>query len=67
MWIITKGDADVDHSQTIGGDTAKFLGDISPPCFGTTAHSTRSIFTYLNITLLDLDYKGCIRYQGMKI
>ena len=27
---INGGDADVDHSQTIGGDTAKLLGDISP-------------------------------------
>ena len=27
---IIGGDADVDHSQTIGGDTAKLLGDISP-------------------------------------
>ena len=24
------GDADVDHSQTIGGDTVKLLGDIFP-------------------------------------
>ena len=24
------GDADVDHTQTIGGDTVKLLGDISP-------------------------------------
>ena len=34
-------DADVDHSQTIGGDTAKLLGDISPPSppgFGTTGN-----------------------------
>ena len=31
------GDADVDHTQTIGGDRAKLLGDISPipPGFGT--------------------------------
>ena len=28
---IIGGDADVDHSQTIGGDTAKLLADISPP------------------------------------
>ena len=25
------GDADVDHSQTIGGDTAKLLGGYIPP------------------------------------
>ena len=25
------GDADVDHTQTIGGDTAKLLGSIYPP------------------------------------
>ena len=25
------GDADVDHTQTIGGDTVNLLGDISPP------------------------------------
>ena len=32
------GDVDMDHSQTIGGDTAILLGDISPippPCFST--------------------------------
>ena len=32
------GDADVDHSQTIGGDTARLWGEYippSPPCFGT--------------------------------
>ena len=28
---IIVGDADVDHSQTIGGDTAKLLGVIYPP------------------------------------
>ena len=36
------GDADVDHSQTIGEDTAKLLGDISlpsPHCFGTSVHN----------------------------
>ena len=27
---IIGGDADVDHSQTIGGDTAKLLGGIYP-------------------------------------
>ena len=35
------GDADVDHIQTIGGDTAKLLGGYippSPPGFGTPAH-----------------------------
>ena len=38
------GDADVDHSQTIGGDTAKLLeGYILPipPCFGTPAQGLR--------------------------
>ena len=37
---IIGGDADVDHSQTIGWDTAKLLGGYippSPPGFGTTA------------------------------
>ena len=31
------GDADVDHTQTIGGDTVKLLGGYipSPPGFGT--------------------------------
>ena len=29
--IIGRGDADVDHSQTIGGDTAKLLGGYIPP------------------------------------
>ena len=28
---IIGGDADVDHSQTIGRDTAKLLGEIYPP------------------------------------
>ena len=28
---IIGGDADEDHSQIIGGDTVKLLGDISPP------------------------------------
>ena len=27
---IIGGDADVDHTQSIGGDTVKLLGDISP-------------------------------------
>ena len=29
------GDADVDHTQIIGGDTVKSLGGICPPGFGT--------------------------------
>ena len=33
------GDADVDHSQTIGGDTAKLLGGYIPPGFGTPDNS----------------------------
>ena len=33
------GDADVDHSQTIGGDTAKLLGGYIPPGFGTSSQS----------------------------
>ena len=36
------GNADVDHSQTIGGDTAKLLGGYIPPVppgFGTTANN----------------------------
>ena len=28
---IIEGDADVDHTQTIGGDTVKLLGKIYPP------------------------------------
>ena len=28
-----RGDADVDHTQTIGGNTIKLLGGISPPGF----------------------------------
>ena len=35
---IIRRDADVDHTQTIGGDTAKLLGDISPPGFGIPAY-----------------------------
>ena len=34
---IIGGDADVDHTQTIVGDTVKLLGDISPLGFGTPA------------------------------
>ena len=40
---IIGGDADVDHSQTIGGDTAKLLGGYippSPPSFGTPDRTT---------------------------
>ena len=38
---IIGGDADVDHSQTIGGMQPHSWGDISPipPCFGTPACS----------------------------
>ena len=32
---IIGGDAYVDHTQTIRGDTVKLLRDISPPGFGT--------------------------------
>ena len=32
---IIRGDADVDHTQTIGGDTVKLLGGHIPPGFGT--------------------------------
>ena len=42
------GDADVDHSQTIGGDTAKLLGGYippSPPCFGTPVYWNDFDFT----------------------
>ena len=40
------GDADVDHSQTIGGDTAKLLGDISPL---VSAPLASSVPGYLNL------------------
>ena len=30
---IIEGDADVDHTQTIGGDTVQLLGGIYPPRF----------------------------------
>ena len=39
---IIGGDADVDHSQTIGGDTAKLLGDIFPLVSAPLSH--RNIF-----------------------
>ena len=32
---ISGGDADVDHTQIIGGDKAKLLGEYIPPGFGT--------------------------------
>ena len=38
------GEADVDHTQAIGGDTAKLLGEVYPPIplgFGTTAQTFR--------------------------
>ena len=43
---IIEGYADVDHTQTIGGDTVKLLGDISPslPGFGTPGNSSASRF-----------------------
>ena len=41
---IIGGDADVDHTQIIGGDTVKLLGGyippIPPPGFGTPGHPT---------------------------
>ena len=41
---IIGGDAEVDHSQTIGGIQPNYWGDISlPPGFGTTAIATRKI------------------------
>ena len=35
---IIEGDAYVDPTQTIRGDTVKLLGDISPPGFGTPGY-----------------------------
>ena len=34
---IIEGDADVDHTQIIGGSTVKLLGGYIPPGFGTPA------------------------------
>ena len=42
---ISGGDADVDHTQIIGGDRVKLLGGYvppSPPGFGTSALETSS-------------------------
>ena len=35
---IIEGDAYIDPTQTIRGDTVKLLGDISPPGFGTPGY-----------------------------
>ena len=43
---IIEGDADVHHTQTTGGDTAKLLGDISPPGFGTPVGNQRLLVAY---------------------
>ena len=43
---LLEGDADVDHTQTIGRDTVKLLGDISPQGFGTPVYHTRNLFTW---------------------
>ena len=43
-------DADVDHTQTIGGDTVKLLGEIdppSPPGFGTPGCSNQLAFDFV--------------------
>ena len=45
---IIGGDADVDHTQTIGGDIVKLLGGyIPPPGFGTP--ESKAVFTCLTI------------------
>ena len=36
-------DAEVDHTQIIGGDTVNLLGDISPPGFATPGSGERAI------------------------
>ena len=52
---IIGGDADVDHSQTIGRDTAKLLGDLSPipPLVSAplpkTERSSSQLMSVLNI------------------
>ena len=55
---IIGGDADVDHTQIIGGDTVKLLGEYippSPPGFGTPGRShsenLAQICTLLNVIL----------------
>ena len=44
---IIGGDAGEDHTQSVGGDTVKLLGDIppSPPGFGTSGWDVSSQFT----------------------
>ena len=43
---IIGGDADVDHTQTIGGDTVKLLGGIyPPPGFGTPGYYCISLIS----------------------
>ena len=44
------GDADVDHSQTIGGDTAKLLRGYIPPLF------RHPWFTLIGLLDLSLEY-----------
>ena len=45
------GDADVDHSQTIGGDTAKLLGEIYPPLVSAPLDVTESRLNKLSVQL----------------
>ena len=37
------GDADVNHTQTIGGDTVKLMGGYIPPGFGTRGADTQRL------------------------
>ena len=40
---IIGGDADVDHTQTVGGIQSSYWGDISPPGFGTPGCNVRNL------------------------
>ena len=63
MIQIIGGDADVDHSQTIGGDTAKLLGKIYPPLVSAPLilrqchHPPLHIHSFMNITFSACQFK----------
>ena len=57
---ISGGDADVDRTQTIGGDTAKLLGGYiphppPPPGFGTPGHTAQQIYNLFLSDQINID------------
>ena len=50
------GGADVDRTQTIGGDTVKLLGRYIPPGFGTLLRNAQMTFQSLAAIIQNLLY-----------